>query len=152
VSLKRFALIVLVSGALAAYSIWLRSRHDTGLSAGAREPVPMVGGILLYRLADVQGLYREPSTRVLDVRPAPAYDSGHIPGALSIPENDFGAVFPSLKSKLEPARTIIVYCDSRRCARALRVAIRLRMEGLAQAQVYPAGWNEWIEGHMPTEP
>jgi rhodanese-related sulfurtransferase len=111
----------------------------------------MVGGILLYRLPEVRALYREESTRLLDVRGAPAFAVGHIPGAWNLPEDDFDRDFPALRRRLEGARTIIVYCDSARCARSLRVAIRLRTEGLAQAQIYPDGWNEWTDRRMPVE-
>ena len=87
----------------------------------------------------------------MDVRDASAFAFGHIPGAVNLPENDFDTVYPSLRARLEAARTVVVYCDSARCARSLRVAIRLRTLGLAQAQIYPAGWNEWFERQLPVE-
>jgi rhodanese-related sulfurtransferase len=150
VSLRRLGLITAVSLALAGYAAWLRSAGQAD-PARVRDAVPMVGGILLYRLGEVRALYREPSTRLLDVRPAAAYQAGHIPGVLSVPENDLDRDFPSLRAGLEKAKTIIIYCDSPRCARALRVAVRLRTEGLAQAQIYPGGWNEWVNRRMPVE-
>ena len=92
---------------------------------------------------------RRSSTRFVDVRPAHDYGYGHIAGALELPENEFDQRFPSLRPQLEKARTIVVYCDSPRCARSLRVAIRLRELGLAQTQIFPAGWNDWFNRELP---
>jgi rhodanese-related sulfurtransferase len=146
VSIIRLGLILLVSLVLAAYAEWLRAARpdkDGG--------VPMVGGIRLYRFEEVRQLYRRKATCLLDVRPALVYMDGHIPGAVNLPEGDFDKLFLSLRKRLERAQTIIVYCDSARCARALRVVIRLRELGLEQAQVYAGGWNEWLYYRMPSE-
>ncbi len=141
----KFGQILVVTLALSAYGAWLREqRTESGNT-------PRVGGILLYRLAEAEALWHNPSTRFVDTRTPYAYACGHIAGALKLPENEFDQRFPSLRPQLEKATTIIVYCDSQECAHALRVAIRLREAGLGQTQIYPAGWNEWTERKLPSE-
>jgi rhodanese-related sulfurtransferase len=145
VSLCKFIQILAITLALSAYGVWLRGeRRESGST-------PMIGGILLYRLAEAEALWQDPGTRFVDTRTSYAYACGHIAGALELPENEFEQRFPSLRPQLEKATTIIVYCDNRECARSLRVAIRLREAGLSQTQICPAGWNEWFERNLPSE-
>src|SRR6516164_208421 len=145
VSLCKFVHILAITLALSAYGVWLRGeRREVGST-------PMVGGILLYRLAEAEALWHDPGTRFVDTRTPYAYACGHIAGALGLPENEFDQRFPSLRPQLEKATTIIVYCDNRECAHSLRVAIRLREAGLGQTQIYPAGWNEWSDRNLPTD-
>jgi rhodanese-related sulfurtransferase len=147
VSLWKLAQILAVALALSAYAAWLeaaRHEHPAGGTA-------MVGGILLYPTPQAERLWHDRTTRFVDVRTSIDYAYGHIAGALELPENEFDQRFPSLRPELEKAKTIIVYCDSRRCARSLRVAMRLRTEGLEQTQIYPAGWNEWYLQGLPSE-
>jgi rhodanese-related sulfurtransferase len=148
-SLWKVVQILAVTLALSTYAAWLdAARQERGLADGG---TPMVGGILLYRTPEAQRLWNDSTTRFVDVRSSIDYTYGHIAGALELPENEFDQRFPSLRSELEKAKTIIVYCDSRRCARSLRVAMRLRTEGLEQTQIYPAGWNEWFLQGLPLE-
>jgi len=150
-SLLKIAQILAVTLCLSAYAAWL---HGTAAPHGTAEgqgDTPMVGGILLYRSAEVEKFWHDPTTRFVDVRSGIDYAYGHIAGALELPENEFDQRFPSLRPQLEKARTIVVYCGSPRCARSLRVAIRLREEGLEQTQIYPAGWNDWFERQLPID-
>jgi rhodanese-related sulfurtransferase len=145
VSLSKFIHILAVTLALSAYGVWLRGERSEHGST------PMVGGILLYRLPEVEALWHDPGTRFVDARTSYAYACGHIAGALELPENEFEQRFPSLRRQLEKATTIIVYCGNQECAHSLLVAIRLREAGLTQTQIYPAGWNEWFDRKLPIE-
>jgi rhodanese-related sulfurtransferase len=151
VRLSRFVHLLTLTLLLAGYAAWLDSVRDhPPVPQHAGKP-PMVGGIVLYRTAEAEALWRKPGTCFVDVRPAIHYAYGHIAGALELPEDEFDQRFPALRPQLERAETILVYCGSPRCARSLRVAIRLRTEGLAQTQIYPGGWNEWFERQLPIE-
>jgi rhodanese-related sulfurtransferase len=151
VSACKFFHILAVTLALSGYATWLEAVREPGTAAKDSGKTPMVGGILLYRLAEAEALWHDPATWFVDVRSSIDYAYGHIVGALELPEEEFDARFGSIRPQLEQAKTIIVYCGSRQCARSLRVAIRLRTEGLAQTQIYPAGWNEWFEHQLPIE-
>jgi len=147
----KLAQILVVTLALSAYAAWLSAAREPNGEARVQGDPPMVGGILLYRLAEAEALWHDPTTCFVDVRTSIDFAYGHIAGALELPENEFDQRFPSLRPRLEKARTVVVYCDSTRCARSLRVAIRLRVEGMEQTQIYPAGWNEWFDRQLPIE-
>ncbi|MES9947164.1 MAG: metalloregulator ArsR/SmtB family transcription factor, partial [Candidatus Thiodiazotropha sp.] len=69
------------------------------------EPIP--ASELLERAK--QGL-----VTVLDVRPREEYQSGHLPGAINIPINEFEAHLDSL----DPEREIVAYCRGPHCVLA----------------------------------
>lgn len=144
----KFLQILAVSLSLSAYAAWISSTRETHPAA-----VPSPGrGIPLVRTAEAEVLWHDKATLFLDVRPAPDFAHGHIAGALHLPEEEFEQRFPSLSPRLARARAIVVYCQSVNCGKSLWAAIRLRNEGLTQAQIYPAGWNEWQERGLPTAP
>jgi rhodanese-related sulfurtransferase len=146
--MSNFLRILAVTLALSGYSAWsLAQRHQPTINL-ADDHSP--NAIPLLRLSEVEKLWHEPSTIFLDVRSATDYEFGHIPGAILLPEEEFEQKFPELKSRLERARVIVVYCKSVDCGKSLWAAIRLRNEGLQQAAIYPAGWNEWYLHRLPS--
>jgi rhodanese-related sulfurtransferase len=145
VSLAKIAHLLGLTLALSGYAAWIDAVRPG--PAGT----PEVGGILLYPTAQAEALWHDATTCFVDVRPSIDYAYGHIAGALELPEDELAQRLPALRPRLEQARTVIVYCGSRRCARSLRVAMRLREAGLAHVQIYPAGWNEWFLHNLPVE-
>ncbi len=146
-SLLRFLHILAVALALSAYAAWLRSERTSSPDRSADQTV--VGIPLLHR-SEAEALWHDSGTIFLDVRPRTDYSYGHIAGALSFPEDEpFEEHFPALRSRLEKARTIVVYCKSVDCARSLWMALRLRDAGLTQTCIYPHGWNDWSEHDLP---
>ena len=57
-------------------------------------------------IEDAKQAYDEKSAVIVDVRGDDAFSAGHIPGALSIPENDIAARIV----KLDPDSWFITYC------------------------------------------
>ncbi len=57
---------------------------------------------------ELVGLLRDPAVALVDVLPRASFDSGHIPGAISLPLDDI----PSRAAALLPdlTRDIVVYC------------------------------------------
>lgn len=89
---------------------------------------------------------RQPGVVVLDVRPAPEFAAGHIPGAVSIPVDD-------LKKRLRdiPADTqVVAYCRGRYCAYADEAVRMLRRRG-RRASRLEDGFPEWMRAGMPVE-
>ncbi len=144
---RNFVGIFAVSLALAAYSSWVLSQRPgpPGAPAGS---VP-AAGIPLIRLPQAEAYWRDGSTLFLDARSAIDHAYGHIPGAVSLPEEEFEARLPELRPRLERARRLVVYCKSEDCGRSLWVALRLWDAGLKQTLIYPAGWNEWYLRGLP---
>lgn len=82
----------------------------------------------------------------VDARPAEAYVSGHIPGAIALNEDEWERLLPSLLSVWQPGQRIVVYCDSSDCATSQAVALRLQRElQIETVAVLRGGWKSWQE-------
>jgi rhodanese-related sulfurtransferase len=146
--LVNFLRILLVTLALAGYSAWVQKQRPS--AAANLQATDDVAGIPLLRRDDAKALWQESSTLFVDVRSSIDYEFGHIQGAICIPDEEFEKRFPDQKSRLERAKSIIVYCQNRDCGKSLWSAIRLRNAGLMQAVIYPEGWNDWVLHDLPT--
>lgn len=131
--------LLLVTCALAGYAAYLRAERG---ERPAPEAAP-TDAIPLVRAAEAEELWQQDGTLFVDVRSAADFADGHIAGAVSLPEEDFEQRFPALRSRLERASAIVVYCKSEDCGKSLWAAIRLRNAGLTQTRIYPAGWYDW---------
>lgn len=92
---------------------------------------PVARAELLRRL-------RDEGVLVLDVRPAPEYAAGHIPGAINVPHDELAARLAEL-----PADTdIIAYCRGRFCVFAPDAVRLLRAHGFS-ARLLAGGMPDW---------
>jgi rhodanese-related sulfurtransferase/DNA-binding transcriptional ArsR family regulator len=82
---------------------------------------------------------------VIDVRPAIEYASGHVPGAISIPIEQFARRL----SKLPRDRRIVVYCRGAYCQFADRAVSILERKGFDAIRL-EGGWPEWRAEGRPT--
>jgi rhodanese-related sulfurtransferase len=83
---------------------------------------------------------------VLDVRPEPEYEAGHIPGALSAPLDELESLAPSLSKQ----REIVAYCRGPYCVYADDAVRLLRARGL-NARRLDVGLPEWRRAGLPVE-
>ena len=82
----------------------------------------------------------------VDARPEEEFEKGHIPGALSLNEDDWNGLLPAVLAAWSPERKVVVYCSRKSCNASHSVAERLRNEaGLKDVYVLPGGWEEWEE-------
>ena len=89
---------------------------------------------------------RQGDVVVLDVRPRPEYEAGHIPGALSMP-------VPDVKSRLREVpqgSEIVAYCRGPYCLYA-DDAVRLLMDEGRRAARLEEGFPEWKAAGLPIE-
>jgi rhodanese-related sulfurtransferase len=149
VRLVNFALIVAVALGLSAYAHWIRRPRPTADLSSL--PTVPAADVPLLRLADAKALHADPATLFVDVRSASDYSFGRIAGAISLPEDEIEARLPELRSRLERAKAIVVYCGSRDCGKSLWGALRLRQAGFAQTSIFPGGWNEWYVDSAPID-
>jgi len=87
---------------------------------------------------------------ILDVRPKLFYRLGHVPGAVSLPRNDFQAVYAEISDTLvnHQNRPVILHCASVDCEDAELVRDALSKLGYRKLSIFPGGWSEWHEnGH-----
>jgi rhodanese-related sulfurtransferase len=104
---------------------------------GALEPVEVEALIARVRSGEVT---------VLDVRPTEEYESGHIPGALSVPLAD-------LKRRLRdlpPGGEIVAYCRGPYCVLAVEAVSLLRREGFRAVRL-EEGMPDWRARGLPVE-
>jgi rhodanese-related sulfurtransferase/DNA-binding HxlR family transcriptional regulator len=83
---------------------------------------------------------------LLDVRPEPEYEAGHIAGARSAPLDEL----PELLSKLPRRREIVAYCRGPYCVYADDAVRLLREQGL-KARRLDVGFPEWRRAGLPVE-
>lgn len=89
---------------------------------------------------------RQGDVVVLDVRPQPEYEAGHIPGALSVP-------YPDIKSRLREVpqgSEIVAYCRGPYCLYADQVVRQLTDQGRHAARL-EEGFPEWKTAGLPIE-
>lgn len=90
---------------------------------------------------------------ILDARPRLLYEIGHIPGALSLPREDFEPAFLTLRDVLEAhrRRLLIVYCSDSTCKDSRLVADALYTLGFGNIAIFPEGFEKWEAQGRPTE-
>ena len=89
---------------------------------------------------------RQGDVVVLDVRPQPEYDAGHIPGAISVPLSD-------VKSRLREVPRggeVVAYCRGPYCLFADEAVRILTDEGRTAARL-EEGFPEWKAAGLPVE-
>ena len=84
---------------------------------------------------------------VLDARAEKEYKRAHVPGALSLPENEFEKNYANLKSRLETdkGQPLVVYCSSRSCEASTVVSEALAHLGYTDVVIFHGGWQEWVK-------
>jgi rhodanese-related sulfurtransferase len=83
---------------------------------------------------------------LLDVRPEPEFDAGHIAGARSAPLE----ALDELAAKLPKRREIVAYCRGPYCVYADDAVRLLRARGL-KARRLDVGYPEWRRSGLPVE-
>src|SRR5437870_11846010 len=86
----------------------------------------------------------------LDARPVAFYEMSHVPGALPLPEDDFGRAFVKIEPRLRSSFDIIVYCSGFGCEASHLVARRLKERGIP-AVVLNDGWPAWTDAGYPVK-
>lgn len=90
---------------------------------------------------------------ILDARPEVFYDLGHVPGALSLPREDFEARYKALRGELErdKSRPVAVYCTNADCEDSWLVAEALVKLSHPKVFVFKGGWDDWSAAGLPEE-
>ena len=83
---------------------------------------------------------------VIDVRPTDEYAAGHLPGAISIPINEFDRDLDRLTADGE----VVAYCRGPYCLLAFEAVAKLRDKGFA-ARRLEDGFPEWKLAGLPVE-
>jgi rhodanese-related sulfurtransferase len=147
-TLRVWRMLVLVALGAAAGLSW-NAFSGRGLALGRNafvkegdqlEEIPPAEG---RRRLDRQALF-------LDARPRPFYDMSHIPGALSLPEDDFERAFAALEPRLRSTFDIVVYCSGFGCEASHNVTRLLQDRGV-HAVILQGGWPDWTDAGYPVK-
>lgn len=90
---------------------------------------------------------------ILDARPEIFHRLGHVPGALSLPRDDFEKAYAALKDKLESDRSqpIVIYCSGASCEDSGLVKKSLASLGFTNLALFEGGWSGWTNAKKPEE-
>lgn len=132
--------------------LWRALRETAEAHAGelgelARSYLGNRAGLGTITRDELQRRLKQGDVVVLDVRPRPEYDAGHIPGALSVPLDDLKARLGQLPAGTE----IVAYCRGSYCVYADDAVRELADDG-RQALRLEEGFPEWRAAGLPVEP
>lgn len=82
---------------------------------------------------------------LIDVRPRVEYESGHLPGAVSIPPDELERGLEAIP----PDRPVVAYCRGPYCLYADEAVALLRSRGFDACRV-EGGWTDWLAERRPT--
>jgi rhodanese-related sulfurtransferase len=122
------------------------TRHVAEVSVLADEYLGERDGVEQVTAAELEQRLARGDVVVLDVRPEPEFQAGHIAGARSTPV----AVLPSVAAELPRRREIVAYCRGPYCVYADDAVRLLRERGL-KARRLDGGFPEWRRAGLPIE-
>ena len=85
----------------------------TGLPKPHRAAQKRPGNVI--SIEEARALFLTNGAVFIDARPAEAYRSGHIQGALNLPPDNFEESLPDIMEQVPPDSLIITYCDGENC-------------------------------------
>ena len=90
---------------------------------------------------------------VLDARPEIFHRLGHVPGAISLPRDDFENTYQALREKLEADKSqpVVLYCAGTSCEDSDLVKTSLQALGFTNIGIFKGGWSEWQRVSKPEE-
>ncbi|MEU0512981.1 metalloregulator ArsR/SmtB family transcription factor [Amycolatopsis sp. NPDC006125] len=135
-----------LAGAAVA-QLWLAMRaaaeqHVEGLARLAEDYVGDRSGLDTITRDELDRRLRDGDVVVLDVRPAPEFAAGHIPGAVSIPIGELRARL----TEVPDGAQVVAYCRGPYCVYADE-AVRLLTEAGRGAARLEDGYPEWAAAH-----
>lgn len=110
-------------------------------------------GAPIISLDEFQRCVKRSDGVILDARPEVFFRLGHVPGALSLPRNDFEAAYARLRSQLEKVKgqPLVVYCSDADCEDSRMVADALLKLDYRRVSLFKGGWADWTSAHLPEE-
>lgn len=88
-----------------------------------------------------------PEQVVIDARMKADYEANHLPGAINVPVDMSDPDLSGVLASVRDGDHLILYCQSKGCPFAERVARRLLARGHTNLSMFPGGWVEWESTH-----
>ena len=108
-------------------------------------------GIIPVTLDTVKTLLRDKRFLFVDARPASSYRRGRIPGAVSLPEDEFDAKIKSFKDTVALDHLLVTYCDGPECQASEMLSKALQTAGYKYIYWFHGGWYEWSQAKLEVE-
>lgn len=120
------------------------------------KPPPSAGDEALpesLSLEEFQDFVENKRGIVLDARPEIFHRLGHVPGAISLPREDFENAYQANRAALETDKTvaIAIYCSGADCEDSDLVQKALRRLGFERVTIFSGGWTGWTAANLPEE-
>jgi rhodanese-related sulfurtransferase len=98
---------------------------------------------------DLQTLLAAGTMTLIEALPVLHYDSGHLPGALNVPDR----LTPDLAARLVPdtSRTVVTYRSGPACTRSKTAATAFTRLGYTDVRVYPGGKLDRTGAGLPLD-
>jgi rhodanese-related sulfurtransferase len=121
---------------------------DDGLLANAQATMAIQqahGGNFISKIgeAKVRNLLSDGAV-LIDARYSRDYQAGHLDGALNLPVDANDAARHGIMSAVRNDSRIVIYCQSKGCKFAEKIAVDLIDDGFSHVSIFRGGWNEWI--------
>lgn len=107
------------------------------------------GETLAISLEEAEEAFANGTAFFIDARPTEAYLTGHILGAVSLPWEEFDALFEPVMGPIPFDALIITYCDGETCGLGIALAHALRSHGYLEVRVLINGWSLWKAQDLP---
>ncbi len=143
--------ITLVSMAVGLAANHLSPNRAPVLVRAAGNQLPQPAGVQTLSLMEAERMYEAGSALFIDARPADWYArKGHIPGALSLPADNFARHYLDQADRVEAAPLVVVYCEGVDCGDALATLEDLKQASYrGQVRLFAGGWSEWTAAKYP---
>jgi len=104
-------------------------------------------------LSEFQKFVKNKQGLILDARPEIFHRLNHVPGARSLPRDDFENAYNHLKETLEKDKNqpLVVYCSGASCEDSEMVQQALVKLNFTNVAVFRGGWSEWTQAGLPEE-
>lgn len=106
-------------------------------------------GLAIADTDQARALVENGAVLIFDARSQQDYDAGHLPGALSLPDEHRVEAFPMYASFLVPEQRVLVYCSGKTCDESLELSLFLKEQGHTNVVLYLGGFKAWQEAQLP---
>jgi rhodanese-related sulfurtransferase len=94
--------------------------------------------------AAIKVLMKDSPVVLVDARSRPAYDAGHIPGAVCLPEDSPATDLEAFRTLHGTNAHVVVYCSSTSCSLSFKLAYKLAKDyGFTRTQYMTGGYFEY---------
>ncbi len=142
--------LALVVNYLSPGGIALVGQWDTAVGVITADPTGAAGARPeeIDSVARAKEIYDNGGVLFVDARSQQNYESGHIPGAVSLPVGQFDARIDDFLDRYEPDQPMVTYCSGRTCEDSHDLARLLSDFGYDDVRIFIDGFPGWqAEGH-----